>query len=58
MENKEGLKLANVLKNGNNDETESEEEEVVEAKQNGHVEANGYSMVDTATQSPRAAAMV
>ncbi|CAF2063808.1 unnamed protein product [Brassica oleracea var. botrytis] len=47
MENKEGLKLANVLKNGNNDETESEEEEVVEAKQNGHVEANGF-----ATQSP------
>ncbi|KAF2615174.1 hypothetical protein F2Q70_00007146 [Brassica cretica] len=58
MENKEGVKLAKVLKNGNNDETESEEEEVVEAKQNGHVEANGYSMVDTATQSPRAAAMV
>ncbi|KAL0786479.1 hypothetical protein Bca101_002725 [Brassica carinata] len=53
MENKEGLKLAKVLKNGNNDETESEEEEVVEAKQNGHVEANGI-----ATQSPRAAAMI
>ncbi|WZY77051.1 hypothetical protein YC2023_023435 [Brassica napus] len=34
MENKEGLKLAKVLKNGNNDETESEEEEVVEAKHN------------------------
>uniref|UniRef100_M4CVN1 Zuotin-like zuotin homology domain-containing protein n=1 Tax=Brassica campestris TaxID=3711 RepID=M4CVN1_BRACM len=53
MENKEGLKLAKVLKNGNNDETESEEEEVVEAKHNGHVKANGF-----ATQSPRAAAMV
>ncbi|CAG7893706.1 unnamed protein product [Brassica rapa] len=53
MENKEGLKLAKVLKNGNNDETESEEEEVVEAKHNGHVEANGF-----ATQSPRSAAMV
>ncbi|CAH8292758.1 unnamed protein product [Eruca vesicaria subsp. sativa] len=57
MENKEGLKLAKVLKNGNNDEAESEEDEGA-AKQNGHVEANGYSMVDTATQSPRAAAMV
>ncbi|KAF8118789.1 hypothetical protein N665_0002s0098 [Sinapis alba] len=56
MENKEGLKLAKVLKNGNNDETESEEE--VGAKQNGHVESNGFSMADTATQSPRAAAMV
>ncbi|KAG2334559.1 hypothetical protein Bca52824_005739 [Brassica carinata] len=58
MENKEGLKLAKVLKNGNNDGTESEEEEEVGGKQNGHVEANGFSMVDTATQSPRAAAMV
>ncbi|KAL0842699.1 hypothetical protein Bca101_015944 [Brassica carinata] len=57
MENKEGLKLAKVLKNGNNDGTESEEEEVG-GKQNGHVEANGFSMVDTATKSPRAAAMV
>ncbi|CAH8292870.1 unnamed protein product [Eruca vesicaria subsp. sativa] len=57
MENKEGLKLAKVLKNGNNDEAESEDEEVVGAKQNGHVEANGF-MVDTATQSPRPAAMV
>ncbi|KAL0842698.1 hypothetical protein Bca101_015943 [Brassica carinata] len=58
MENKEGLKLAKVLKNGNNDGTESEEEEEVGGKQNGHVEANGFSKVDTATQSPRAAAMV
>uniref|UniRef100_A0A1J3GCE5 DnaJ-like protein subfamily C member 2 n=1 Tax=Noccaea caerulescens TaxID=107243 RepID=A0A1J3GCE5_NOCCA len=66
MENKQGLKLAKVLKNGNSsvddetdDETESKDDEAVSkeevvvqvaAKQNGHVEANGVSVVDTATQ--------
>ncbi|ESQ40525.1 hypothetical protein EUTSA_v10012905mg [Eutrema salsugineum] len=61
MENKEGLNLAKVLKNGNSsnddeieskdDETESKEEVAqVAAKQNGHVEANGFSMVDSDTQ--------
>lgn len=39
MENKEGMKLVKVFKNGNNDEIESEEEEV---KQNGYVEVNGF----------------
>ncbi|XP_010423388.1 PREDICTED: dnaJ homolog subfamily C member 2-like [Camelina sativa] len=63
MENKEGLALAKVIKNGDrsdDDEAESNEEEVVVAvKQNGHIEAkvetNGHveAKVDTATHQKK-----
>ncbi|EFH49496.1 hypothetical protein ARALYDRAFT_908528 [Arabidopsis lyrata subsp. lyrata] len=64
MENKEGLALAKVIKNGNSidddDEIEvkeeKEEEEVqVAVKQNGHIEANGHveAKVNTATHQKK-----
>lgn len=59
LENKEGLALAKVIKNGNssnNDEIEIKEEEVqVAVKQNGHIETNGHveAKVDTATHQKK-----
>ncbi|KAL1196969.1 DNAJ JJJ1-like protein [Cardamine amara subsp. amara] len=61
MENKEGMALAKVLKNGNSsnddDETETKEEEIpVAVKQNGHVVvANGHveASVETATHQKK-----
>ncbi|CAE6087800.1 unnamed protein product [Arabidopsis arenosa] len=61
MENKEGLALAKVIKNGSSiddDEIEikEEKEEVqVAVKQNGHIEANGHveAKVDTATHQKK-----